>query len=79
MQPGFETSRRDFMKLTGVGAGAALLASAIHPAVATNSIAAGRVPPYRVGKWLPSDQACLDRWLAARLQDVPPRIVTVKG
>ena len=30
----------------------------------------GRVPPYRVGKWLPSDQAFLDRWLAKQLQAV---------
>ena len=29
-----------------------------------------RVPPYRVGKWLPSDQAVLDRWLAAHIQEV---------
>ena len=26
-----------------------------------------RVPPYRVGKWLPSDQAVLDRWLAQQI------------
>jgi phosphatidylserine decarboxylase len=29
---------------------------------------ADRIVPYRVGKWLPSDQAFLDKWLAAIVQ-----------
>jgi phosphatidylserine decarboxylase len=32
-------------------------------------IAAGKVPPYRVGEWLPSDQAFLDRWMEARIKE----------
>lgn len=73
------TSRRDFIKLAGVGAGAAALASVAAPAAYAAeavSAAAGPAPalprsvPYRVGKWLPSDQAVLDRWLADLIRRV---------
>ena len=32
--------------------------------------AATKIAPYRVGKWLPSDQRVLDKWLAALIQEV---------
>ena len=74
MKQGFAPSRREFIKLAGIGAGAAVLHPGIQPiaAVAGAPLAAnvGRMPPYRVGKWLPSDQAVLERWLAAHIQAV---------
>ena len=62
------TSRRDFIKLAGVGAGAAALCfgeltQAAASVATAGAVGAGRVLPYRVGKWLPSDQAVLDHWL----------------
>jgi phosphatidylserine decarboxylase len=71
----FKTSRRDFIKLAGIGAGVAALGSGIHPAAAggagaTGALNVGRVLPYRVGKWLPSDQDVLDRWLAEHIRAV---------
>jgi len=69
----FKTSRRNFIKLAGLGAGVTALSLGIRPEVAaarTGAAAAGRVLPYRVGKWLPSDQAVLDRWLAAQIRAV---------
>ena len=73
MQQGFAPSRREFIKLASVGAGAAMLAPSLRPATAKGSggfAGAGRIPPYRVGKWLPSDQAVLERWLAAHIEAV---------
>lgn len=73
-QEEFQPTRRDFIRLTGVGAGAAVLGPGLSspqvsaPAAAARS--AARIPPYRVGKWLPSDQAFLDQWLAAHIQAV---------
>ena len=69
----FATSRREFIKLAGIGAGAAALMPGLRPVAAsgsTGAACAGRTLPYRVGKWLPSDQAVLDRWLAAQIQAV---------
>ena len=72
-------SRRDFIKLAGIGAGAAAFPFAALPASAASAPAAvdragaaavGRVAPYRVGKWLPSDQAVLDDWLAGHIKAV---------
>lgn len=68
-----KTSRRDFIELAGLGSGAAALHLATRPAQAAplpGVARAGRVPPYRVGKWLSSDQATLDRWLAAHIEAV---------
>jgi hypothetical protein len=73
MQQGFATSRREFIKLAGLSAGAAMLAPGMGlaaPAGSVGAVSAARTPPYRVGKWLPSDQAFLDRWLATQLQAV---------
>jgi len=63
-----KTSRRDFIKLVGIGAGVAalpfgLLPEATASAAATGASLEGWAPPYRVGKWLPSDQNVLDQWL----------------
>lgn len=73
MQLGFEPSRRDLIKLAGIGAGAAALSVGLHPAGVADAVTPagatiGRTPPYRVGKWLPSDQAILDRWLATQIR-----------
>ncbi len=70
-----KTSRRDFIKLAGVGAGVTALGVGVHSEAAAGSgtplvANVGRVVPYRVGKWLPSDQAILDRWLARHIQAV---------
>ena len=66
----FQTSRRDFIKLAGLSAGAAVIGPSLQtPAsVSASATAPARVPPSRVGKWLPSDQAILDRWLAGHIQ-----------
>jgi phosphatidylserine decarboxylase len=72
-------SRRDFIKLAGIGAGVAAFpqalamapaAAATAGAVPAGSMPAGRAVPYRVGRWLPSDQAVLDRWLDAHIAAV---------
>ncbi len=69
------TSRREFIKLAGVGAGvAALLYGGITEAAASaateGGLSIGRALPYRVGKWLPSDQAFLNHWLADLIKTV---------
>jgi len=61
-------SRRDFIKIVGMGAGVfALPFGRLSEAVASSGpidvFKVGRALPYRVGKWLPADQAVLDRWL----------------
>jgi phosphatidylserine decarboxylase len=68
-----DATRRDFMKLAGIGAGAAILPGSLIAAPAAQASPA-RPVPYRVGRWLPSDQAVLDRWvadLAARVDANP--------
>jgi phosphatidylserine decarboxylase len=77
------SSRRDFIKLAGASAGAAVLSPVLHAHTATAAapVEAGTAPaptgapaarplPYRVGKWLPSDEAMLDRWLADHIRAV---------
>lgn len=69
-----QTSRRDLLKLAGLGAGAValpgpLLADPVHEAIGGGQVAA-RVAPFRVGAWLPSDQAVLDRWMAELIERV---------
>jgi phosphatidylserine decarboxylase len=74
-----QTSRREFVKLAGAGAGAAVLSPILqsqpalahsYPAPPARAAGAARATPYRVGKWLPSDQAVLDRWLADHIHAV---------
>ena len=60
------TTRRDLLKAAGVGAAGLML-----PAAFTSTAAAApspRATPYRVGKWLASDQAVLDQWLARTIR-----------
>ena len=62
-------SRRDFIKLVGKGAGGLALSIGMLPNSVANAGLSGAINgsrplPYRVGKWLPSDQVVLDRWLA---------------
>jgi phosphatidylserine decarboxylase len=70
-----QTSRRNLLRLAGLGAGAAVLP---HPSLAGSmfggldgdgAAAAGTVP-FRVGGWLPSDQAVLNRWMEALVKTV---------
>jgi len=63
------------MKLAGIGAGAAALSANVHLAGAAGAATPagakiGRTLPYRVGKWLPSDQAFLNRWLMQQIAAV---------
>jgi phosphatidylserine decarboxylase len=69
------TSRRDFIKLAGVGAGVAALSfgeltKAAASAASASAVKVGHALPYRVGKWLPSDQAVLDLWLNDHIKAV---------
>lgn len=70
---GTKTSRRAFVKGAGASIGAVLLAGHAHPAVQAGPAQPAIAPrpvPYRVGKWLPSDQRVLDRWLARQIEAV---------
>jgi phosphatidylserine decarboxylase len=58
-----ETTRRRFMQLAGVGLGAAALPVVGAQSAQALAPVAARPAPYRVGQWLPSDQAVLDDWL----------------
>jgi phosphatidylserine decarboxylase len=71
----FSVSRRDFIKLACVGIGAAALPIGSLPEAEVKgglpgAVVGGRVLPYRVGKWLPTDQAVLDRWMTKLIQTV---------
>lgn len=60
------TTRRDVLKAAGIGAAGMMLPAAlVGEAAATSS---PRSAPYRVGRWLPSDQATLDAWLARTIR-----------
>lgn len=69
------TSRRDLIKLVGMGAGAAALPFGVASGAEARTMMegggdVGRPLPYRVGEWLPSDQAVLDRWLEDQIRAV---------
>ena len=69
------TSRRNLIRLVGMGAGAAalpqpLLASTLRGALGNDGGAVVDPAPYRVGKWLPSDEAVLDRWMEKLVRTV---------
>jgi phosphatidylserine decarboxylase len=69
------TSRRDMIKLVGIGAGAAALPLGALPRAEASTATSGefeaiRALPYRVGKWLPSDQVVLDTWLEDHIRAV---------
>lgn len=77
------TSRRDLIKLVGMGAGAAALpfgagGTAEATTAAPVALPAGRPVPYRVGKWLPSDQAVLDGWLEDQIRAVQANPVPLR-
>ncbi len=59
-------SKRDFLKLIGLGTGAAL----VHPSL-TLAADIAETPdastPFRVGQWLPSDQRHLEGWLSEQI------------
>lgn len=67
-------SRRAFLKFAALSIGVSLcpglaLADALK-AVASATTGSDKDFPYRVGKWLPSDQAHLDAWMRKHIQDV---------
>ena len=74
MSPG-QTSRRNLLKLVGMGAGAAALPQPLLAAQMLDPLD-GAVPrpvrpvPFRVGRWLPSDQQVLDRWMSDLIRTV---------
>ncbi len=64
-------ARRVLLQAPAVLAGAAAVpALGTQRADASTLIETNGSLPYRVGKWLPSDQAVLDRWLAALIVEV---------
>ena len=76
------TSRRTLLRLVGLGAGAAALPQPLLADSLRGSLVSGGRPvadavPYRVGKWLPSDEAVLDRWMEklVRTVDAKPRVL----
>lgn len=69
------TSRREFLKLASISAGVAALPAGLLPeatasAATEGAIPSGRAIPFRVGKWLPSDQRVMDRWLDNLIKEV---------
>ena len=71
----FITSRRDFIKRASLGAGMAALPAGLLPEAAAGDAPAGAIPsnraiPFRVGKWLPSDQRVMDRWRDNLIKEV---------
>lgn len=71
---GHVVSRRSFLRLAAIGAGAALFPQWVLPEILL--AAAGQEPPgspalpYRVGQWLPSDQAFLTQWMRKHIEKV---------
>jgi len=71
----FITSRRDFIKRASIGAGIAALPTGLVPPATAGGAAevaaqSGRATPFRVGKWLPSDQRVMDRWVENLIKEV---------
>ena len=69
------TSRRNFLKLAALGAGASLLpasilAEASQGGSGKETVATGKALQYRVGEWLPSDHAFLNQWMQSHIKDV---------
>lgn len=79
---GPKTTRRDILRLAGAGAAALAVPALAAPGVAASptptslASAAVRRPPFRVGKWLPSDQRVLEEWLASLIRRVDSRAAT---
>lgn len=70
-----KTSRRNFLKLAGLGVGAAVLSPSFMVDTAQGAMNAGEtavaeVLPYRVGEWLPSDRIFLAQWVDKRIKAV---------
>jgi phosphatidylserine decarboxylase len=71
----FITSRRDFIKRASISAGVAALPARLLPEATASdategAIQSSRAIPFRVGKWLPSDQRVMDRWLDNLIKEV---------
>ncbi|MBP7864487.1 MAG: phosphatidylserine decarboxylase family protein [Acidobacteria bacterium] len=68
-----KTSRRNLLKLAGMGAGAALMAPSLAKGVTgglpdTADAPAAGAAPFRVGQWLPSDHRALQQWLTEHIR-----------
>lgn len=60
-------TRRDLLKAAGVGAAGLMLPAGAVGAAGAATAQPAR--PYRVGRWLPSDQRVLDRWLERTIRE----------
>ncbi len=67
------STRRDVLKAAGIGAAGLMLPAALVGEAAAEP--SPRALPYRVGQWLPTDQAVLDDWLqrTIRAADADPK------
>lgn len=70
-----KVSRRSFLKVIGLGAGAtvapsSLIASNLQDVSSKEGIINSEVLPFRIGEWLPSDQEFLDQWLNQHIKAV---------
>lgn len=61
------STRREILKATGIGAASLLVPAGL--ATGAPAAVAPRSRPYRAGRWLPEDQAALDRWLAGTIRE----------
>lgn len=71
--PQGKTSRRNLLKLAGLGAGAAFVAPSLARGGAgclpdTTEAPTAGTAPYRVGQWLPSDHRILHQWLTEHIR-----------
>lgn len=62
-------SRRNFLKFSALGAGAAFIPPSLLAEV-TQGMPAVEALPYRVGEWLPSDQKFLEQWIGNHIKRV---------
>jgi phosphatidylserine decarboxylase len=65
-----ETTRRRLLQMAGLGLGTVALPVISVPAAQATGVTRVAASPYRVGRWLPSDQRVLDSWLRDLVRDV---------
>lgn len=71
-----KVSRRNFLKLIGLGAGATVVSPSLTASTTVQTISneeeviTSEALPFRIGEWLPSDQEFLDQWLNQHIKAV---------
>lgn len=65
-----QVSRRSFLKIASLGAGAAAISPSLMANLYNKEEITSKVLPFRVGEWLPSDQAFLDQWVERHVKAV---------